>query len=418
MEKRTEGINTALFCCMCGISTEQGHELGRVFFRSFAVEKKPCSAICGECISEASKVISGKGISTPPSEFNTKVEKLINPKTKQHKSLNSEAKDPKQNKLLPPSSIYEKLSSSIIGQDKAKKSISTALSWHMQKIIDPSIQKTNILILGPTGTGKTELARAASKIMDIPFVIVDATTFTAHGYVGEDVESCLTRLLQAADYNLEKAQTGIIFIDEIDKIAEKGTNSFVGTTAVQQSLLKILEGTVVNVPKKPRSRQESPEFVQMDTSRILFICAGAFSDLVESKEKKSKRIGFGSETEERNNTNTILESLSQKDFVSYGLIPEFLGRFQIITNTYGLKSEDLVGILKFSDQSPLIQYKKMFSLYNIDISFSESFLLEIANESIESGLGARGLKRALEKRLEDALFNLPDSSLEKKSVTF
>jgi ATP-dependent Clp protease ATP-binding subunit ClpX len=416
MEKKIEGINTALFCCMCGISTEQGHEIGRVFFRSFAMEKKPCSAICGECVSDAFSVINKKGGAVISPNPQSKLEQVITQKEKKPKIEKIE--NPYKKRFLPPSAIFSKLSKSIVGQDKAKKSVATALSWHMQKIIDPSIQKTNLLILGPTGTGKTELARSASKILDIPFVVVDATTFTAHGYVGEDVESCLTRLLQAADYNVDRAQNGIVFIDEIDKIADKGTNSFVGTTAVQQSLLKILEGTIVNVPKKPRSRPDQVEYVQMDTSKILFICAGAFSDLMDSKEKKSKRIGLMSNTETENPTTDLFESLSQKDFVSYGLIPEFLGRFQIVTNTVSLRAEDLVRILKESDQSPLIQYKKMFGSYNIEVSFSDQFLHEVANEALASGFGARGLKRALEKRLESALFDLPDSNLEKKSVIF
>lgn len=407
MGKPLDGKNSALFCCMCGISTEQGHEIGRIFFRSVSIEKKPCSAICGECISAAFNVINGKDEIKDESpiedkSFKIKIKKQI-----------EKVENPNKRIQLTPSSIFARLSSSIVGQEKAKKAIATALSWHMQKMIDPTIQKTNVLILGPTGTGKTEIARTAAKILDIPFVIADATTFTAHGYVGEDVESCLTRLLHAADYNIEKAQTGIIFIDEIDKLAEKSDNSFVGTTAVQQSLLKILEGTLVNIPKKVKTRTDPGEYVQIDTSRILFICAGAFSDLLEIKNKQSNQIGLLHKKEEKTD---LFESISQKDFINFGLIPEFLGRFQVITNTTTLSEADLVRILKESDQSPLIQYKKMFSSYKIELIFSDEFLSKVAAEALSSGIGARGLKRVLEKRLGDLLFSIPDSPPEEKQI--
>jgi len=248
---------------MCGISTEQGQEIGRVFLRSTQKDEMPRSAICGDCIGEAFYSLD---LSIPEKDLNKK------PKI-----------EPMIPNILRPSEIYEKISAYVVGQDQAKRSVSNAISWHLQKIFDRSLSKSNVLLIGPTGTGKTEIARAAAKFLDVPFVICDATAFTAHGYVGEDVESCLTRLLAAADYNIDRAQTGIVFIDEIDKIADKDSNSSVGTLSVQQCLLKMLEGSVINFPKSLKQRNGVQEYVQMDTSRILFICAGAFSGLTDSE---------------------------------------------------------------------------------------------------------------------------------------
>lgn len=388
--KKDSGFNRALFCCMCGISTEQGQEIGRVFFRSAQKNELPSSTICGECINEAYNIL----------DFSESADKVL--KNREPNLI------PLSPKLLKPREIYERLSTSVVGQADAKRALSTAVSWHIQKITDKNLSKSNVLLIGPTGTGKTELARAAAAFLDVPFVICDATAFTAHGYVGEDVESCLTRLLIAADNNLERAQNGIVFIDEIDKIADRD-NSYIGTLAIQQCLLKILEGTVVNIPKSLKQKNGVQEYVQMDTSKILFICAGAFSGI--AAKEKSRVFGLSGESSVPQK-----EETSQTALVNYGFIPEFLGRFKIVATTEQLTEIDLINILKLPKTSLLLQYKRVLKKYGVDLAFSDKFLESVAKEALSSGLGARGLSRILEKRLEKLLFKAPDYPDQKKKI--
>lgn len=398
-----KGRNAALFCFMCGITTEESSEMGRMFFRSPSSESKTTGAICSNCVADTYMIVS---------QAKPEIRENRAPKLEDYVG-----------KLPTPMKIYQQLNKYVMGQENAKKAISIALANHFQKIYDSSINKTNVLLMGPTGTGKTELARAAAKILDLPFVIADATTFTAHGYVGEDVESILTRLLHASNMNLEKAQTGIVFIDEIDKLADKDSSTYVGTLAVQQSLLKILEGTVVSIPKEQKAKGAAAgELVQFDTSRVLFICAGAFSgltDIVSAENKKNNSIGFSANhiVSSKPTVSKLYQQVNSSHLVKFGIIPEFLGRFQVVTSTSALEIEELQKILTEPVNSITTQYKKLLSKYNVDITFSNEFLKSVAQEALISGIGARGLKSIMEKRLENILFEYPDIEENKKKLT-
>jgi ATP-dependent Clp protease ATP-binding subunit ClpX len=388
--------NPAMFCSFCGNTAENASITKTLFFRSQMLDNsnKCGAAICAECVATHYSALK----ETDNSEDYEK--RVVNLR----ELFGDENPTPKQ--------IFEKLNEYIIEQDEAKRDIAIALANHYHKIKDSSIQKSNVLLIGPTGTGKTELARAAALLLDLPFVQADATAFTSHGYVGEDVESVLTRLYQKAEGNLEKAQSGIVFIDEIDKIADKRDNSSVGTTSVQQNLLKILEGSVVTVPKghKKSNRAEPSETVQFDTSRVLFICAGAFSGLdqmVFADKKKGSSIGLSADLGQGEKINFI-DALSSKHLVQYGLIPEFLGRFQIITHTEPLSVTALERILTEPVNSITKQYTKLLSKYQVKLEFSDTFLKSISKEAHDTGIGARGLRKILEKKLKTIMFEAPD----------
>lgn len=373
-----------LKCSFCGKSQEQVRKL----------VAGPGVYICDECIELCNEII----------------EEEIGDETELGKV-----------ELPKPQDIKEVLDQYVIGQEGAKKSLSVAVYNHYkrvnasQKSEDVELQKSNIILIGPTGVGKTLLAQTLARILNVPFAIADATSLTEAGYVGEDVENILLKLIQAADYDLEKAEKGIVYIDEIDKIARKTDNPSitrdVSGEGVQQALLKILEGTVASVPPQGGRKHPHQEFMQIDTTDILFICGGAFDGLEKIVQNRigKKGIGFGAEVVSRDDGNlgAILKQILPQDLLKYGLIPEFVGRIPVIATLDPLDSDAFVRILKEPRNALVKQYQKIFELDGVVLEFKDNCLQAIAEEAMKRNTGARGLRAILEETLLDVMFDLP-----------
>ncbi len=373
-----------LKCSFCGKSQEQVRKL----------VAGPGVYICDECIELCNEII----------------EEEIGDETELGKV-----------ELPKPQDIKEVLDQYVIGQEGAKKSLSVAVYNHYkrvnagQKVEDVELQKSNIVLIGPTGVGKTLLAQTLARILNVPFAIADATSLTEAGYVGEDVENILLKLIQAADYDLEKAEKGIIYIDEIDKIARKTDNPSitrdVSGEGVQQALLKILEGTVASVPPQGGRKHPHQEFMQIDTTDILFICGGAFDGLEKIVQSRigNKGIGFGAEVVSRDDGNlgAILKQILPQDLLKYGLIPEFVGRIPVVATLDPLDSDAFVRILKEPRNALIKQYQKIFELDGVTLEFKDNCLQAIAEEAMKRNTGARGLRAILEETLLEVMFDLP-----------